>query len=127
MLTWITEGAKVAVVIVCRGLRLLPQEDAQVIEFTDSLQGLQEAVGGYLQEIVKLVLNPSRSLTVWADEDGLSKELSPNRRVITQGRTFDVVGPLVITASGDEGETYSLTATELDIVRTLAESWPRLL
>lgn len=113
--------------IVCRGLRLLPQEDAQVIEFTDSLQGLQEAVGGYLQEIVKLVLNPSRSLTVWADEDGLSKELSPNRRVITQGRTFDVVGPLVITASGDEGETYSLTATELDIVRTLAESWPRLL
>lgn len=114
--------------VTVRGVRLLPGDDfLHVVEFPDSLAGLQAAVGGYLEELAKLVLSPKRALIVWGDEEGRLKGLVPNRRVNTAGKTtLDVVGPIVITARDDEGETYSLTDDELEIVRKLAERWPRL-
>lgn len=109
-------------------------EPPRVIEIPDTLEGLQQAVGGRADRFAHFPLtrDGKRSGDLWCADDGMDV-LPLNRLVklplhadhLAISYTFEIWGPIVITA-GDEttGETYSLTETEAARCIALARRWP---
>jgi hypothetical protein len=103
-------------------------EPPRVVEIPDSLEGLQEAIGGRVNCFgrIPLTRDGKRSADFWCDDDGL--EVRPlNRLVIFRGYTVEIWGPIVITAADETtGETYSLTEAEAARCIEIASRWPHI-
>lgn len=107
----------------CRAILIPVGGVPEVIELKDSVTDLQEVVGGYFEVVGRFRLSGTRTATAWGDEDGIAKRLPLNRVVDTETRSGSVVGPIVITVSDEDGETYSLTDAEITICLVEIARW----
>ena len=72
-----------------RVVRADPGQAPVDIEIPNNLQGLQDVVGGYLEPVHRVPLQVGRELVYYANEEGRSLGLLPNRTI----GPLDVVGP----------------------------------
>lgn len=113
-----------------RALLIPVGEPARVVELDDALKGLQQAVGGFFELIVRFPCGPGRVADLLADEDATEKGVPENRVVRLPGFEAVVRGPMLVTASiapgtdAADGETYSLTDDELAFCLRIVEQWP---
>lgn len=82
---------------------------AEVREINPDLDGMQGAVGGYIELFAK---TPD-GVDWWCNETGRIDGL-PLNRIVLDG--FDIHGPILVTASDDEGETVGLTDDQAERV-----------
>jgi len=90
------------------------------LDFSHTLENMQEVVGGYIEAITIREDSIGRRITVWINEEGKLINLPPNFAIIDEesGRLLDVVmGDVLITSCDVEGEIVSLTDEELEFVR----------
>ena len=92
------EAEKGMTVIAC-----LPGKTAQVIEIDGSLEGMQQFVGGYIEEICPF----SDPVAIVCNEEGKINRMELNRALYTEdGTMFDIVaGPMFICGLGEEDFT----------------------
>lgn len=91
-----------------RVVRVDPGQAPVDIEIPNNLQGLQGVVGGNLEPVHRVRLQVGRELVYYANEDGRSRGLPPNRTV----GPHDVVGTILVVAVSANQED-SLTADEV--------------
>lgn len=99
-----------------KAIRITTQNEVIVFELKDnSLEQLQQAVGGYVQAV-----DLSDELTLWCNEEG--KMMNLNHNAMAQalwdkafGADTDyIVGDIVLTGGTDEnGETISLSENQI--------------
>lgn len=77
-----------------------PGDEPVVREIENTLEALQSAVGGYIEAL------SFNELTVYVAEEGRMRGMPFNRFFAG----IPLVGPIVVCASDDEGETISLTS-----------------
>jgi hypothetical protein len=83
-----------------------PGELPEIRDIGEDLASFKEIVGGYLE----LVPNRGQdNFDILINEEGQLLGLPFNRRV----RGFEVLGPVLVTASDDAGEPRSLTSEEI--------------
>ena len=86
-------------------------QDPVVEEIDDTLEAMQEIVGGYI-ECVRL----SPTVDMWLNEEGRLTGLPFNRLVPdVHGNQWDILGNLFLTSHDDEGEITSLSADDLTV------------
>lgn len=92
------EAEKGMTVIAC-----LPGKTAQVVEIDGSLKGMQQFVGGYIEEICPF----SDPVAIVCNEEGKINRMELNRALYTEdGTMFDIVaGPMFICGLGEEDFT----------------------
>ena len=92
------EAEKGMTVIAC-----LPGKSAQVVEIDGSLKGMQQFVGGYIEEICPF----SDPVAIVCNEEGKINRMELNRALYTEdGTMFDIVaGPMFICGLGEEDFT----------------------
>ena len=92
------ESQKGMTVIAC-----LPGKIAQVVEIDGSLKGMQQFVGGYIEEICPF----SDPVAIVCNEEGKINRMELNRALYTEdGTMFDIVaGPMFICGLGEEDFT----------------------
>lgn len=98
-------------------------DEPKVVELDDAVEGLQKAVGGFFDNFTRFELGPGRTADCWCDDEGLLKALPENRLVILPDFEGMIVGPIVITASDGDGETYGLTDDEVRKCLEVARAW----
>lgn len=93
-----------------------------------ALDALQQQVSGYIER-VPLPYDRGVELDMWANEEGISLGLDINPaativanlmrpRALLHGQTIGpLVGPVVITASDEEGNTCSLTDQQITFLQ----------
>ncbi|UTV34846.1 DUF3846 domain-containing protein [Bacillus altitudinis] len=89
-------------------------EEGRIVEkFPNTLEALQEAVGGYIEAV-----RVTSSIIIWTNEEGKPKGLNHNFHLSLNGFIEDwVVGDVVITGSNEEGENVSLTDEEIEEIQ----------
>ena len=92
------EAEKGMTVVAC-----YPGKTAQVIEIDGSLKGMQQFVGGYIEEICPF----SDPVAIVCNEEGKINRMELNRALYTEdGTMFDIVaGPMFICSLGEEDFT----------------------
>lgn len=92
--------------------------ELEVIEnFDQSLESIQEMVGGYVQTLV-LRSKDGREVTIWFNEEGKLMELPINFPIVQEGKVIElIVGNILVTSINDSGETVGLNDEELDFVK----------
>lgn len=89
----------------------------------DALDVMQREVGGYIELFMRAASasRPGVTIDFWCNEEGRLAMMPFNALVDAgDGRVFDIVGPVLITAGNDEGEVLGLTDDEfaaVEIVR----------
>lgn len=85
--------------------------EPKVIEYEDTLENMQELVGGYIEAITL----DDDGATLWCNEEGKYNGMLPNRPLYdSKGNVADILyGNIFITGSNDEGETISLTEEQI--------------
>lgn len=83
-----------------------PGEQPRRTRIPDTLQAMQEAVGGYIEAAP---IDDPR-ITCWVNEEGKLDGLAPNRPIMMHGHAIDVIhGPMLIVGNDPEtGETIGL-------------------
>ena len=79
-----------------------PNEKPYELEIDNSLEKLQELVGGYIEVIPA---NEDKSILIVVNEEGRLKDLESN---ILLGNTH-IMGNVIFVQNGDDGEFHSLT------------------
>lgn len=89
-------------------------DEGRIVEkFPNTLEALQEAVGGYIEAV-----RVTSSIIIWVNEDGKTKGLNHNFHLSLNGFIEDwVVGDVVITGSNEGGDNVSLTDEEIDEIQ----------
>lgn len=77
-------------------------------EIDGSLESFQKIVGGYIEAVRRVGL--PQGMDLFVNEEGRLHGMPFNRYVAG----FDLLGPIVIAASDDEGETTSLSDDQID-------------
>lgn len=85
-------------------------------EEVNSLEYLQEAVGGYI-EVIRL----ENDVCIWINEEGKINGMKPNTALLDKnGKIFDVIhGDFVLTAVNEEGDTVPMTMEQVNYFETL--------
>lgn len=102
-----------------RAIVLKPERaELEVIEnFDQSLESIQEIVGGYVQTLV-LRSKDGREVTIWFNEEGKLMGLPINFPIVQEGKVIElIVGNVLVTSINDSGETVGLNDEELDFVK----------
>jgi hypothetical protein len=98
---------------------LIPVEGpSRAVEIDDAHTALQQLVGGFFEQFLTFKMSEERALLFWCDEGGLLKKLPVNGSpILARLYAGDLRGPVVVTA-GDltDGESYSLTSAELELL-----------
>lgn len=81
-----------------------PGEDARVVEIEKGLEPLQQAVGGYIEE-----LHLGEGVIAFVHEEGLIVGLPWNRQL---GPQTYLAGPIIVVGVTESGETRSLRPDE---------------
>lgn len=79
---------------------------AEVREIDAGLDGMQRVIGGNIE-----LFTVADGMDWWCDEDGLGRELPLNRIVLEH---WPIVGPIMVTAADDDGNTISLTDAQAE-------------
>jgi len=115
-----------------RGIIVQPGQGPKVLEFEDSVAGLQAAVGGTFERFASFPLGPERVANLWRNNNASVLGLPPNCLVRLPGNYEEVIlGPIVITAAaasgiGDGTETYSLTEDEIRKCAAVMGAWSKV-
>lgn len=80
-----------------KAIRIIPGQRAEDIEVENSVEALQEVVGGYI-EVVNLPMN---DMAILRDEEGLMKQKDYNCRIMG----IDFVGTILFV--GIKGEEFT--------------------
>ena len=80
-----------------KAIRIIPGQRAEDIEVENSLEALQEVVGGYLEPIQL----PASNMVILRDEEGLMKQKDYNCRIMG----IDFVGTILFV--GTKGEEFT--------------------
>jgi len=88
---------------------------AEVREIECDLEGLQAALGGYVELFAKM----PDGTDWWCNETGRLDGLPLNRIVLdgydaTVPGAFDIHGPILVTNADDDGETVGLTDQQVE-------------
>lgn len=107
-----------------KALRVTTEGHVQEIDLAeDSLRKLQTAVGGYVQAV-----NLTDTLTLWCNEDGKLQRLRHNPYAQRAwdasfgAHTDYIVGDVVFTSDGPDGQTASIEAEDEAAVRAIVEA-----
>lgn len=86
-----------------------------VNNFEHSLDNLQAVVGGYIEAV-----RVDDSITIWVNEEGKLQGLAPNFMLLdSSNRAYDLIaGNVIITGTDEEGNSVSLTDSEIEIVKS---------
>lgn len=87
-----------------------PGKTPEVKEIDDTLESMQEVVGGYIE----LVAMPN-NLDFYVNEEGLAEGLPFNTHI----RGVPVVGTVFAASRNSSGDTIGLTKSQIDKVMTL--------
>lgn len=87
-----------------------PGKTPEVKEIDDTLEAMQEVVGGYIE----LVAMPNK-LDFYVNEDGIMQELPFNTHI----RGLPVVGTVFAASRNSSGDTIGLNQSQIDKVMTL--------
>lgn len=90
-----------------KAIRIIPGQRAEDIEVENSVEALQEVVGGYI-EVVNMPVN---DMAILRDEDGLMKQKDYNCRIMG----IDFVGTILFV--GTKGEKFTdvpITAAKVE-------------
>ena len=93
-----------------RVIRLLPGQPPELADIPKGLEALQKEVGGYID-----VLGLKPGVDAIVNDEGLLDGLPFNRMLPSSygKRMVPLVGPIIIAAHDDEGETVSLTTAQV--------------
>lgn len=93
--------------------------------FEDTLEYLQNLVGGYIEHFVIDEELNNQHIDMWINEDGKMQKLKPTFALEYDGKLIDIiVGNCVFTKYDDEGNTLGLTIQETQIVSNWLASLP---
>lgn len=98
-----------------------PLEAPEVKEIEHSLSNLQAEVKGLLTTVVDDRLE-AKGITIYANDEGLLLGMEHNFQAQYQQT---IVGPVVLTAHNDEGETVSLTDEQVETALTYLKRAPK--
>lgn len=95
-----------------KGILVKAGEVPVVVEFNESLEALQQFVGGYIEMIQ---LTDDEDVDIVINEEGKLYGLPVNKYVIHEGRIIDaLMGDLIIVgANPDTGETVSVPESKI--------------
>ncbi len=85
----------------------------------ETLAVLQDAVGGHIETCARKDCG-ALTLDAYCNEDGIALDLPVNRLV----DGAPILGPIVVTAANDAGETVSLEGVALLAAVKWVKSWP---
>jgi hypothetical protein len=88
-----------------------PKAAAEVVEIDGSLASLQKLVGGHIEFFVYFEPLRQAGLHVYVNEDGRALALERSA-VFGGGPLEDVLGPIVVSKAGGEGEEVGLSESE---------------
>lgn len=90
-----------------KAIRINPGQRAEDIEVENSVEALQEVVGGYI-EVVNMPVN---DMAILRDEDGLMKQKDYNCRIMG----IDFVGTILFVGiKGEEFTDVPITAAKVE-------------
>ena len=98
-----------------------PLEAPDVKEIEHSLANLQKEVGGLLTSVVSEKLE-AKNITLFANDEGLLLGMEQN---ITDQYYQPIVGPILLAAHNDEGETVSLTDAQVEAALSFLKQAPK--
>lgn len=83
----------------------------------DSLEFLQSSVDGYVDGLY--VGDFGKGIALWINDEGkFRSDLEPSALLMYKGKVYDyVVGNIVFTGIDEEGETTSLTDTQIKCIK----------
>lgn len=92
-----------------------PHQKAEVVEIEDTLEAMQAVVGGFVEELPRWA--DIHGAKVYVNEEGRLDALPPNRE---WPKGSELVGTMLISKPGADGDLVSLTVEEAEaIVATL--------
>lgn len=109
-----------------RIIRIDPGAEPEIVEINNSRQAMQAVVGGNIEQIFATSAHVGRWLNFFCNEDPAG--LRPNRNVSVDpelGRT-NIRGPILVSATDDEGNTVSLTDAEIMLALRNVERWTKI-
>lgn len=91
-------------------IRCLPGMAPEVVTIEKGLEALQREVGGYID-----VVGLESGVDAYVNDEGLLEGLPFNRALPTSygARMVPIVGPIIVAGHDEEGDTVSLTPTQL--------------
>jgi hypothetical protein len=102
-----------------RVVRVDPGREPAEATILDTLEAMQDVVGGYLEQFHGVALG--RALAFHRNEDGLRLNLAPNRTI----GGIQIVGTVLVVAVEDS-EEVSLTDSEVEDVVVTFRRWPKV-
>src|SRR5450631_4258492 len=104
-----------------RVVRVDPGREPTEATILDTLQAMQDVVGGDLEQFHGVALPLGRALAFHRNEDGLRLNLAPNRTIAG----IQIVGTVLVVAV-EESEEVSLTDSEVEDVVVTFRRWPKV-
>ncbi len=100
-----------------QAIKIMPGCAPELAEVENTLEAMQQAVGGYIETITLPGGPQTGGLTVIVNEEGKLRGLPPNGRLSCGGHSTDLlVGPVLVVRS--EGDEFApVTADDLAFVR----------
>jgi hypothetical protein len=96
-----------------------PGQPPEVDSISDGLSGLQNVVGGWIEQAGMLSLSTKRQVVLYCNEEGKLRGLEPN---FTRRDGEVIVGPVVAVRLDEHGNEIAMTLEEAaDVSKQLAE------
>jgi hypothetical protein len=96
--------------------------EIRMVERID-LSFMQRFVGGYIEHL-SIAWTEREAIDLWFNENGRLSGMPLNRMVIDEeGAVWDILGPMFITSSDEEGETVGLSEEAANTWLERARSW----
>ena len=87
-------------------------------EYEDSYEFIRENVDGFIEHVT-IPMFDEKGIDVWVNEEGKFREdLFPSAVMTFKGKIYDyLIGNLVFTRCGKDGETVSLTEEDVKFIK----------
>ncbi len=98
----------------------------EVIELPegDKLDVMQKLIGGYLEAFFSFESPGNRCVTFMCDEEAKLKAVPPLPNRYCPPREEVILGPILISASDEEGSTVGMNDAEIEDTFALLRTWP---
>jgi hypothetical protein len=105
-----------------RVIYIEPGQEPEVREIESDYKAMQALVGGMLE----VLFLDGHSVSLYFNEEGRLTGLPLNRWVpVPHVGTFDILGPMFVSAIDDEGSDVGLTDEQIETWMAAARSWRR--